>query len=442
MLGRSVLGGGLVLLLTVSTALAQPGGSPGGFPGGGPRLFQPGQVVSEFFQDQLKLTAEQKTAVESLQKDVDTKLDKLFTDAQKKQWKEMKDNPGRGFGGPGGPGGRGPAAPPKVGQILSDAVQEQLKLTDEQKKEVVEVQKVADAKLDQLFTDAQKKQWKDLKDNPFRGFGGPGAPLKLGQIMSDFTQDQLKLTDEQKKEVVELQKVVDTKLDQLFADEQRKQWKEMRDNPFRGFGGPGGPGGPGGRGPAAPPKVGQIMSDPVQEQLKLTDEQKKEVVELQKVVDTNLDKLFADEQKKQWKDIKDNAGRGFGGPGGFGFGGPVRLEDVKKQLDATDEEWKVISPKLQKVINTRQILTSDARGATFGGGFGGPGTNIVSQAQADLKAVLDDPKHSKAEVEEKIAAVRKARQKARADLEAAQKDLLQMLTASQEAVLISLGYLE
>jgi hypothetical protein len=68
--------------------------------------------------------------------------------------------------------------------------------------------------------------------------------------------------------------------------------------------------------------------------------------------------------------------------------------------------------------------------------------NIVSQAQADLRAVLDDPKHTRAEVEEKVAAVRKARLKARAELEAAQKDLLQMVTSMQEAVLISLGCLE
>jgi hypothetical protein len=38
--------------------------------------------------------------------------------------------------------------------------------------------------------------------------------------------------------------------------------------------------------------------------------------------------------------------------------------------------------------------------------------------------------------------VRKTRQKVRGDLDAAQKDLLQLLTAEQEAVLVSLGLLE
>ena len=75
--------------------------------------------------------------------------------------------------------------------------------------------------------------------------------------------------------------------------------------------------------------------------------------------------------------------------------------------------------------------------------FGGPmASNIITQAQSELKSILDDPKHTRDEVEEKIAALRKARAKARADFEAAQRDLLLLLTPSQEAILLGLGYLE
>ena len=110
MLGRSILAGGLGVLLFASTTFAQPGGFPGGGfpggPGGGPGFEPPkmGQILSTVFQDQLKLKDEQKKQVGELQKQVDTKLDKLFTDEQRKEWKEIKDNPFRG--GPGGPGGR------------------------------------------------------------------------------------------------------------------------------------------------------------------------------------------------------------------------------------------------------------------------------------------------------------------------------------------------
>ena len=148
------------------------------------------------------------------------------------------------------------------------------------------------------------------------------------------------------------------------------------------------------------------------------------------------------------------------------------MDDVKKRINATDEEWKVIGPKLQKILASRQVLAADARAVAIaplpaaktdaqpadapmapvpGGGTGarprpgfgsGAGTNIISQAQAEFRAVLDDPKHTKAELDEKVVAIRKAREKVRADLIAAQKDLVQMLTPDQETVLVGLGYLE
>lgn len=264
---------------------------------------------------------------------------------------------------------------------------------------------------------------------------------------------------------------------------------------------PGGP--PGGFKGFDFPQPGQILSAFIQDQLKLSPEQKKQIAELQKDVDAKLTSMLTPEQKKSMQNMRPGKG-GFGPPGGkggfgpppggFGGFGAKGTDDVKKQIGATDEEWKVIGPKLQKVIAARRVLTSDARTSdiTLGGqprtqappgdppigkkpgpddpapgkkpapddppppgkgpgpgdgprfgGFGGPmGSNIITQAQADLKNVLDDPKHTKAEVAEKIAAIRKARQTARADLDAAQRNLLPLLTASQEAILVSLGYLE
>jgi Spy/CpxP family protein refolding chaperone len=92
------------------------GGPPGGPPGQfGPRGFgppAPGQIVPPFLQERLKLTAEQKKQLEALQKEIDSKLDKILTEEQRKQLKEMR----RGFGprGPGGPPpGDGPSRPPR-----------------------------------------------------------------------------------------------------------------------------------------------------------------------------------------------------------------------------------------------------------------------------------------------------------------------------------------
>jgi Spy/CpxP family protein refolding chaperone len=102
-----------------------------------------------------------------------------------------------------------------------------------------------------------------------------------------------------------------------------------------GGGGPGGPsGGPGGGGPGGPggpPQPGQVMPPFLQDSLKLTADQKKQIEELQKDVDGKLAKILTDDQKKQLKEMLDRGPGGFGpppggpggrGPGGRGPGGP------------------------------------------------------------------------------------------------------------------------
>jgi hypothetical protein len=76
-----------------------------------------------------------------------------------------------------------------------------------------------------------------------------------------------------------------------------------------------------GFGSVGPPQPGQIMPAIVQEMLKLTDEQKKQLAELQKEVDTKMEKMLTDEQKKQFKEFRENGLRGSVG-GGFGGGRP------------------------------------------------------------------------------------------------------------------------
>ncbi len=88
--------------------------------------------------------------------------------------------------------------------------------------------------------------------------------------------------------------------------------------PALGFGPPGG--GPGGFG--GPPQPGQILPPPLQDALRLTAEQRKQLEELQKDVDTRLAKLLTEDQKKQLKAMREGFGRGGFGPGGFGPGVP------------------------------------------------------------------------------------------------------------------------
>ena len=89
------------------------GGRRGGFgpPGGSGGRPQPGQILPGFLQDMLQLTPEQRKQVDDLQKEVNDKLEKILTEEQRKQFKDLRERGPGGFGPPGGPPGR-PGEPP------------------------------------------------------------------------------------------------------------------------------------------------------------------------------------------------------------------------------------------------------------------------------------------------------------------------------------------
>jgi len=160
-------------------------------------------------------------------------------------------------GGPpgGGPGGFG--GPPAPGQLLPGFLQEMLRLSAEQKKELDDFRKHAAGALDALLSDEQKKQLKEPA-----GFG-PGSIPRPGELVVAPVRQKLKLTGEQTAELDELQKEADQKLAKVLTEEQSKQLKEMgerfnRFGPGNFAGPPGGvPGGPGG-GPRGPGGSGGI----------------------------------------------------------------------------------------------------------------------------------------------------------------------------------------
>jgi hypothetical protein len=86
-----------------------------------------------------------------------------------------KGGPDKGKGGPPDRGGRG--GPPQPGQILPEFLQDQLEMTDAQKKELATLQKDVDAKLDKILTKKQKEQLKEMRE---RGPGGPDRGPKDG----------------------------------------------------------------------------------------------------------------------------------------------------------------------------------------------------------------------------------------------------------------------
>jgi Spy/CpxP family protein refolding chaperone len=270
----------------------------------------------------LQLSADQKKLLADFQKSTDETIAKVLTPEQKKQLADPMS-----LGVP-------PFLPP--GEVLPVAVRNALKLTDEQKNQVDELQKTAQGKLDSLLTEGQKKQLADMRPgfgpggqfNFGPGFGPPGfggrrgggplGPPPIGKVVPPFVPDALQLSAEQRTKLDELQKSVDDQIAKVLTEDQRKQLQEPLD--------------PGVLGPVPP---GEILPPPVRNALGMTGDQKNQIDELQKSTTEKLNSLLTEDQRQQFAGMREgfnrggpfafNAGPGFdGGPrrGGPGRGGP------------------------------------------------------------------------------------------------------------------------
>ena len=150
---------------------------------------------------------------------------------------------------------------------------------------------------------------------------------------------------------------------------------------------------------------------------------------------------------------------------------------MKERLEVGDEEWKIIQPRLTKVVALQFQVASAGRGGFFGG-FGGPGRggpggeagrrgdggrggqrggdrgrggprggegdremNATQAASQALREVLDKDDPSPDQIRAKLTALRAAKESARQELAAAQKNLREVLTLKQEAALVLGGQL-
>jgi hypothetical protein len=144
------------------------GGVPGGIPPGGlPKL---GEILPGFLQTLMNFKANQKTELAAVEKELASRIEKLLTGDQKRDHKEK-------------PGTFADFAP--AGQLMANSVQDRLKLTPDQKKQLGAMQKDVDNRLGKILDDRQKKQLKDLQGFA-RAFtavppgGGPPGGFQLG----------------------------------------------------------------------------------------------------------------------------------------------------------------------------------------------------------------------------------------------------------------------
>ena len=152
---------------------------------------------------------------------------------------------------------------------------------------------------------------------------------------------------------------------------------------------------------------------------------------------------------------------GGGGVGGGGFmvagggGGNARfrqqtLDAVKDKLELSDDEWEKILPKVEKVLDAKRNTQSGA-GMSWSSMNGAAPVMTVSQgkidtplgkAMEDVRAAADDKDMSAEEVAKRLATLKEEREKARAEYEAAQKELSDVLTPHQQAILATMAILE
>jgi len=168
--------------------------------------------------------------------------------------------------------------------------------------------------------------------------------------------------------------------------------------------------------------------------------------------------------------VRANAGEGDTPRQGRGNFDPAAfrqrmLDRIKEQLAPTDEEWKVLQPKIEaaqtKSLEARMggMSFGRGRGNRGGGGTGGEGGNAPapaatadapaqpaqSEVQAKtqaLRTLMENKEADPKAIAEKVKELRDAKEKSKLELKKTQDELREIVTPRQEAQLILLGILE
>lgn len=130
-----------------------------------------------------------------------------------------------------------------------------------------------------------------------------------------------------------------------------------------------------------------------------------------------------------------------------------QMERLREQMEASDEEWDALAPKIEKVMIAAQdampgggMMGRGGRGGGPGGPGGGDGAqeneSAVVKAQRELRETLRNDDGDAARIAEKVKALRDARAKAQADLAAARAELKKDLAPRHEAVLVMIGMID
>ncbi len=130
------------------------------------------------------------------------------------------------------------------------------------------------------------------------------------------------------------------------------------------------------------------------------------------------------------------------------------LEETRTHLGLSEEEWTLVKPRYEQVLELNRQLSGPARGMMLGmRGRGGRGDDrgpaqtqpqdqtALEKASTQLREVLEQPNSSPEQIQSALTSYRQVRIELEAQRKQAHESLRELLTVRQEAILVSTGVL-
>jgi hypothetical protein len=124
------------------------------------------------------------------------------------------------------------SGPPKLVQVFGSFTRDTMGMKEDQRKKLDEVDDELISKLEKALSAEQQKTLAEPIDFDFSKLPPPG------EFLSKFKKDQLKLTEDQLRQMQDLQKEVDAKLEKILSEDQRRDIEDRKKAPPGPGGGP------------------------------------------------------------------------------------------------------------------------------------------------------------------------------------------------------------
>jgi len=131
-----------------------------------------------------------------------------------------------------------------------------------------------------------------------------------------------------------------------------------------------------------------------------------------------------------------------------GMADQIEFEQLQPFMQCTDAEWALLRPKIDRIRTLIRLADGDV-GDQNGDNNNGensapqrPQHNPVHELQRTLQNTFFDQSATVEKLNVNLMSLRQARAKARADLVEARKELIELVTARQESLLVIMGILE